>query len=195
MAPTIQSGEKILVSPIWYGPFLPLSGTRVKDWAQPKRGDIVLLSPPEKPQDPLYIRIFDPVIRFFTLQQYSLRNNPEKVYWETPLLVKRIIAVPGDTVKVEDSIAYIRTAGETEFKREFEVLKKEYSISENTNYSIPLYEALFGSYPETLLAEGEFFFLGDNRNYSQDSRYWGLGKADNIKGKVVLSYWPKIFFR
>ena len=44
--------------------------------------------------------------------------------------------------------------------------------------------------PEVTLGEGEYYVLGDNRAYSNDSRAWGAVPKENVRGKVWMVYWP-----
>ena len=93
---------------------------------------------------------------------------------EKQLFIKRIIGLPGETVTIKDGKVYINDSQE------------------------PLDDSFC---PETPLAKGDgvyqvpedcYFMLGDNRNYSKDSRYW-VNKyvaRDKILGEAVLRYWP-----
>jgi signal peptidase I len=87
---------------------------------------------------------------------------------ESQDLIKRVIGLPGDTVRVSDGIVTING----------EKLEEPY-IAQN-----PVY---FG---EWTVPEGNLFVLGDNRNDSRDSHQWGLLPLDNVIGKSVLIYWP-----
>jgi signal peptidase I len=83
--------------------------------------------------------------------------------------IKRIIAIPGDTVEVKDGKVYVNgTALEEPYIKE-----------------APAY-----SYPLTELGEDEYFTLADNRNNANDSHVWGKLPRENIIAKVWFSYWP-----
>lgn len=89
---------------------------------------------------------------------------------EGKTLIKRVIGTGGDTVDIDFEAGTVTVNGE--------VLDEPY-IKEATH----LNEKAF-TYPITV-PEGCFFVLGDNRNYSSDSRKYGYIKEENIKGKVL----------
>ncbi len=83
--------------------------------------------------------------------------------------IKRLIAIPGDTVEVKDGAVYINGTA----------IDESY-IEESPTYTFPLTE----------IGEGEYFVLGDNRNNANDSHVWGTVPRDNIIGKAWLVFWP-----
>jgi signal peptidase I len=90
-------------------------------------------------------------------KEFASTNEANK----TEYLIKRLIAMEGDTVKCENEKLYIRYAGTEEFVE----LPEEYAYYGN---SMKLYD--FGGHSYTV-GKGEIFFLGDNRENSCDSRY------------------------
>lgn len=121
-------------------------------------------------------------------QQYLVRiynaSGPE--YY-----VKRIIGIPGDSVRIENGRVYLKKGGEGEFAE----IKETYLNSENLNNTFfkPRDNQEFKVEP------GHFFVLGDNRTHSNDSRHW-FSPVDEaaspyvdesmISGKVMLVLWP-----
>ena len=83
--------------------------------------------------------------------------------------IKRVIAVPGDTVEIRVGRVYVNG----------QVLVEDYT-SDSPSYT----------YPRQEVPAGQYFVLGDNRNNSSDSHIWGLVPAENILGKAWVSYWP-----
>ena len=87
---------------------------------------------------------------------------------ENEIIIKRIIAMPGDTVSIKNHTVYVND----------EELKEDYAYGETSNYE------------EITLGDDEYFILGDNRPISKDSRYFGPVKEDEIIGKVIFRLWP-----
>jgi signal peptidase I len=85
--------------------------------------------------------------------------------------VKRVIGLPGETIAVYNGVVYIN--------------KKPLSEPYITPDRAPL--ANFDPY---IIPDGKLFMMGDNRNNSQDSRYWGALPVENIKGKAWWRFWP-----
>lgn len=92
-----------------------------------------------------------------------------------PDLVKRVIGLPGNTVKVRNDKVYINN----------KVLPEPW-LPAKTDNSNP-YTANYG--PVTV-PQGDYFMMGDNRTSSCDSRMWGPVKGSSIVGKVVMIVWP-----
>jgi signal peptidase I len=83
--------------------------------------------------------------------------------------IKRIIGLPGDTVEVKGRTVYIND----------QPLKEEY-IKEKPNYT----------YPATIVPPNQYLVLGDNRNNSYDSHFWGFVPRENLIGRASIRFWP-----
>lgn len=115
--------------------------------------------------------------------EYKL-NNPERgdvVIFKSPKnkevdYIKRVIGLPGETVKLEDNIFYVNG-------------KK---IEEP--YLDPGLFTFGGSYlhegEEVTVPEGQYFVVGDNRPHSSDSREFGPIAKEDFIGKALFRYWP-----
>lgn len=96
---------------------------------------------------------------------------------ESVLYVKRVIGLPGETVEVKDGEVYINNS-DTPLDDSF---VKEQPVGDFGPYEVP---------------EGCYFMMGDNRNNSQDSRYWvnKYVEEDKILGKVYFKYYKGFEF-
>ena len=95
------------------------------------------------------------------------------------VLIKRVIAVGGQTVDINDEDGYVYVDGEP--------------LAEPYTDGLPSYRLENSianvTYPYTV-PEGELWVMGDNRINSQDSRYFGSIDEDSVTGRGVLIYWP-----
>jgi signal peptidase I len=193
MLPGIGAGDVIIVCPLIYGPHIPFFSTHIQGIEKPERGDIVAVSPPYYGNDHFFLRVFDPVVRFFTLQKISLvRDVDDKRV--SQYSVKRIIGLPGDTVKMERFIPYIKPRGAGDFIHESEIIEVSYTSTVENDYFPGRWRDIFpfsGNMEKTILGENEYFLLGDNRSLSSDSYTWGGAvEFSRISGKIILRYWP-----
>ncbi len=92
-------------------------------------------------------------------------RDPAKSY------IKRVVAVAGDTVRIEDGVVFVNGHH----------LREPY---------VPEAYEDVRSYPETVVPPHCYFVLGDHRNLSNDSRDFGSVDEDFIYGKAVFGYWP-----
>ncbi|WMM32399.1 signal peptidase I [Shouchella clausii] len=92
--------------------------------------------------------------------------------------IKRVIGLPGDTIRFEDDILYING----------EQIEEPYLEEAKAAYSGPAYTEDY-SFEETV-PENHVFVMGDNRPASLDSRVIGPVNEDEIIGKVGLRFWP-----
>lgn len=93
---------------------------------------------------------------------------------ETKDYIKRVIGLPGETLEIREKIVYING----------EPIDEPYAM--HTKYTMQPIRDNFG--PVTI-PEGEFFVMGDNREGSFDSRWWGTVKRQKIVGKALVIYW------
>jgi signal peptidase I len=90
-------------------------------------------------------------------------GDPRKNY------VKRVVGLPGDTVEIRDGILYVN----------HKALDEPYKLL-----------AAHGDYGPVKVRDGYLFVLGDNRDHSNDSRYWGELPLANVEAKAIVRYWP-----
>jgi signal peptidase I len=94
--------------------------------------------------------------------------------------IKRIIGTPGDTVQVRGPQVFVNG---TPLREPY--VKRTDALPGGT----PAYCGYAYGCEPTVVPPHSYFVMGDNRDNSQDSRYWGFVKKDKIKGKAFLIYW------
>lgn len=162
MIPTLEVGDFILVNKYAYGIRLPVVGTKIFDVDEPKNGEIMVFIPPH--QDEYFI--------------------------------KRIVGIPGDRVRYQDKTLYINGEKQNQtFVAQIPPRNPRY-----LHYREQLgefeHQIQRNPYRETrvdewVVPEGHYFMMGDNRDQSSDSRYWGFVSEDKIVGKAVAIWLHK----
>ena len=94
---------------------------------------------------------------------FHLSDDPERD------MVKRVIGVPGDMVRMVDGFVYVNDI----------LLQEPYVANRGSSFVSP-----------EIIRSGHYFVLGDNRTASSDSRFVGQIPQSNIVGKVWLTFWP-----
>lgn len=148
MEPTVEVGDRVVVSKAAYGLRLPLSDTWIARWDDPHRGDVVVLESPET----------------------------------GIILLKRVVAVPGDTVSVRDGLVSIRGVGIEHDGSTENLDGKLHAIARDPDGGPP--------YGPMTLPPGKFLVMGDNRGNSRDGRMFGL-----VDGSTILGKAKKIYYR
>jgi len=113
-----------------------------------------------QPPDRRDVVVFDPPPLFWDLT--ARKPDGEAV-------IKRVVGVAGDTVEVRGGRLYVN-----------DQLQDEPYTAELADYALPRLQ----------VPAGTVFVLGDNRNHSFDSHYWGFLPVENIIGRATLRYWP-----
>jgi signal peptidase I len=176
MQPTILVGDRIFVNKLAYDLKVPFTTWHLAQWANPQRGDIVVF--------------------------YSPKDGTR--------LVKRLVGLPGDTVELRNEQLIINgqpvdygplnaeiSAQLPEAEREHSLFATEQlSAHPHAVMAIPELPAK-RTFGPVHVPEGHYFMMGDNRDNSFDSRYFGMVERNRIVGKataVVMSldhahYW------
>jgi signal peptidase I len=163
MENTLMVGDFLLVNKAVYGAEIPGTRFHLPAFEEPKRGDVIVFVPP---------------------------TDPTKDY------VKRLVGVPGDTLQMKATRLYVNGSLVNEPYARY-VDRKANAVRLDMRWqSDRLLAGPPGSYHPTIdtwgpivVPPGEYFMLGDNRDNSDDSRYWGFVRRDAIRGKPWLVYY------
>ena len=109
---------------------------------------------------------------------FKYPEEPDRDY------IKRVIGLPGETVEVREKKVYINGKALDEPYVHF--LRPPAATSEL--HEVTPFDVRERYGPVTVPAD-HYFMMGDNRDNSQDSRYWGFLPRENIKGKALVLYW------
>jgi signal peptidase I len=160
MEPTLENGQRVLVVKYPYGLTLPAADEALVVWATPTRGDVVILSSPIDGID----------------------------------LVKRVVGLPGDVIEVRDGRVLVNgealatgatgpcptPPGEDGCLWEEETSDGARWTTRRSPYAVP------DSQPAITVPVGQVFVLGDHRDRSNDSRYFGPVSIGRLRGRVAF---------
>ncbi|OAI50027.1 S26 family signal peptidase [Gammaproteobacteria bacterium SCGC AG-212-F23] len=166
LKPTLLVGDFILVNKFDYGVRLPVVHTKIFNWKEPERGDIVVFRYP-----------VDPSID----------------------LIKRVIGLPGDHIDYINKVIYVNGK---KVSQEFQKDVKDINEQGNLLDLVQKQENFFGirhaiyqnpidvsyDYHDIVVPSGMYFMMGDNRDDSLDSRFWGFVPEKNIVGKANFTW-------
>lgn len=164
MENTLMVGDFLLVNKAVYGAEVPVFHTRLPGYNEPKHGDVVVFLPP---------------------------HDPTKNY------VKRIVGIPGDTLEMRSKVLYINGDPQIEpyvhhVDRYSEpadsrmLWQRDYLVD---GVARSTYDPTRDSWGPIVVPEGKYFALGDNRDNSEDSRYWGFLDSSSIRGRPMFVYY------
>ena len=162
MEDTLLVGDHVIVDKLTYSPKGPIS-QHLLPYQDVERGDIIVF-------------------------RYPI--DITKTY------VKRAIGLPGDRIRIVDKQLILNGHPVLE---PYKHLKTDFTLPYRDNFpgdprytSFPEGQAMIRDHVsngELIVPEGYIFALGDNRDYSEDSRFWGFVPRQNIIGKPVVVYW------
>ncbi len=169
MKPTLLEGELIYVNKLAYDLRVPLTFKRIMRWDNPHAGNVVVFFSPE----------------------------------DGKRLVKRVIAVPGDTVELKDEVLIVNgkrlkydivdvepVKGEV-YEDPKPILTIEHGPGAAHNTMILPSRRAMRSFGPITVAEGKYFMMGDSRDNSYDSRFFGVVDREQIVGRaerILLSF-------
>ncbi len=164
MENTLLVGDFLLVNRAAIGSRVPLTSVRIPGYSEPKRQDVLVFQPPP-PDD------------------------------TTMKLVKRLIGLPGDTIEMRNRVVYIdgkrldepyvRHTDEPDDTHPWMQWQKDYlapGVARST------YAPTRDNWGPLVIPAGHYMMLGDNRETSFDSRYWGLVEGWRFEGRAEFLY-------
>ena len=188
MLETLQIGDHILVNKFIYGVKLPFIQKTVIPVSEPKRGDIVVFIYPIDKRD--FIK------RVIAVGGDTVEVRDKKVY------VNGTYAGGQPYEHFTAFHHYSREIPEETFEQTWlDILKKHKQITMDPslfkdryfNSLVELERYIKGSFRDNFgpvtVPEGHLFVMGDNRDNSHDSRFWGFVPLDAVKGKAFIIYW------
>ena len=164
MKPTLLIGDHLLVNKFIYGIKIPFTDHFIVQFKKPMKGDIIVFKWPKD---------------------------------ESLDFIKRVIGTAGDTIEMKGETLYINGKRiETQYVEKY----RDRRISRADEYLEELGNAKhlileepdknkFYEFGPVTVPKNAVFVMGDNRDNSQDSRYWGYVSLNKIKGKALIIYW------
>lgn len=164
MESTLLAGDFLLVNKAVYGAEIPGMGITLPAFASPERGEVVVFHPP---------------------------HEPSKHY------VKRLVGMPGDTLQMRGKRLYVNHEPANEpYARHGDAVGDAVHPGMNWQSRFLVAGSRSGRYRPSrdnwgpiVVPEDRYFVLGDNRDNSEDSRYWGFVNRDDIKGRPWIVYY------
>ena len=168
MEPTLLNGDRVVVAKFRYGLYLPFQQSASLTWGTPNRGDVVIV------------------------------NSPEDI-----AIVKRVIGLPGDTIEIRDNVVHvngepiaIEDLGRCDDGYQQETASTCHWFRESFGeHTWRISRNLAGpptNHPRLEVPEGHIYILGDHRDRSNDSRFFGPVHQSRVKGQALLIYWSSL---
>ncbi len=178
MMPTLETGDMILVNKYKYGVRLPVINTKVLDWEEPQRGDVAVFRYPPNPDIDYIKRIVGLPGDRITYIDKKLRVNGEPV----PEVADGTFY---DESKLLELNQFNEKLGEVDHKILIDKTRPStlYALPTHTNREACEYVP---GGVDCIVPKDSYFVLGDNRDNSEDSRYWGFVPEKNLVGKAFL---------
>lgn len=180
MQNTLLIGDHLFVNKAAYGFRVPFTQIRFLEFNKIKKGDIIVFTFPAETKDQINCGGY----------QYG------RDY------VKRVIALAGEKVEIKNAQLYVND--QLIPNQGYEIYESVERLPTNNHISQDVYQKLWenrvlehelgislrDNFGPVIVPEGQFFAMGDNRDNSCDSRFWGPVPRKNIKGTVWFIHWP-----
>lgn len=162
MEETLLVGDMLLVNRVAIGSKIPGTDLRIPGYSEPRRGDVLVFDPPHEPE---------------------------------LMLIKRLVGLPGDTLEMRDRVLFVNGEAQDEpyvvhdvagdDVHPWMVWQREHFIGGDPRAYAPTRD----NWGPLVIPEDRYFMLGDNREHSLDSRYWGLLEGWRLEGRAVFTYY------
>lgn len=165
MEPTILIGDRVFVNKLAYDLKIPYTTVHLAKWSDPKRGDIVVF--------------------------YSPKDGTR--------LIKRVVGLPGDTLAMQQNKLFVNGQFaeydplHQETINQFEIDRQERHVFLNETLKEKKYAVMLSpsrpslsTFAPVIIPEGQYFMMGDNRDNSADSRYFGFVDRNLIVGRATM---------
>lgn len=164
MLPSLHIGDFILVNKFSYGIRLPVVNKKIIDVSSPERGEVMVFRFPKNPK-----------LNF----------------------IKRVIGLPGDSLRYQDKQLYIndqkvilKEDGEYAFQEKSKrgrTARQLVEVIDESSHQILIDDSVsLRDNMEVTVPEGHYFVMGDNRDHSNDSRFWRFVPEENVVGKAFF---------
>jgi len=182
MRSTFKEGDHLFVNKLIYGIKVPFTKTKLLELRDISRRDVVIFRFPSDSPDEFHCGG----------TQYGKD------------FIKRVVGLPGETIEIKEGIVLVDGVKLDEspyvqytdinripFPEKGIIDPEEYlKIWQNRKLGFKYSELLRDTFGPVKVPADSYFVLGDNRDHSCDSRFWGAVPGSNIKGKAWFVYWP-----
>lgn len=165
MEGTLLVGDFLLVNKAVYGAHIPGTDLTLPALAEPTRGEVIVFHPP---------------------------HEPDKNY------VKRLVGLPADTLEMRDKQLFLNSSPVWEpyarhVDRRGDAVHPDMEWQSHHLIAAPrAYHPTRDNWGPIVIPDGRYFVLGDNRDNSEDSRYWGFVTRDQIRGRPWIVYYSYV---
>jgi signal peptidase I len=185
MLPTLLVGDFILVNKFTYGIRLPIVNVKILDINLPARGEVMVFRYPENPSLDYIKRVVgvpgDKIVyrnKVLTINGRQIETRPDGEYnyieaglnFVSALRMREKLGERPHSILIQPDVPGVQLPG-----------VRMFPFRENCAYN----EEGFAC----TVPQGHYFLMGDNRDSSSDSRYWGFVPEENIVGKAFLIWW------